>query len=168
MNKTPKNFKLYDGLTAPEVVIQREKFGNNLITPPPRTPWWKLFLEKFEDPIIRILIIAALVATGIGLVDGNYIEGIGIIIAILLATTLAFLSEFKANKEFELLNKITDDEPVKVIRDKNYTTIAKKYLVVGDIVLLESGEEIPADGTVVEAISLQVNESSLTGESNAV
>ncbi|MFA6979744.1 MAG: calcium-translocating P-type ATPase, PMCA-type [Ignavibacteriaceae bacterium] len=168
MKKEEKNSKLYEGLTASQVIIQREIFGDNLISPPVKTPWWKLFLEKFEDPIIRILIIAALVATGIGLVDGNYIEGIGIIVAILLATTLSFLNEFKANKEFDLLNKVTDDEPVKVIRDENYTTIPKKDLVVGDIVLIETGEELPADGTVVEAISLQVNESSLTGESVAV
>ena len=168
MKKEEKNAKLYEGLTASQVIIQREVYGDNLISPPVKTPWWKLFLEKFEDPIIRILIIAALVATGIGLVDGNYIEGIGIIVAILLATTLSFLNEFKANKEFDLLNKVTDDEPVKVIRDENYTTIPKKDLVVGDIVLIETGEELPADGTVVEAISLQVNESSLTGESVAV
>lgn len=160
--------KTFEGLTASQVIIQREIFGDNLITPPIKTPWWKLLLEKFEDPIIRILIIAALVATGIGLVDGNYIEGIGIITAILLATTLSFLNEYKANKEFDLLNKVTDDEPVKVIRDENYTTIPKKDLVVGDIVLIETGEELPADGTVREAISLQVNESSLTGESVAV
>lgn len=168
MKKEPKNSKISEGLSASQVIIQREIFGNNLITPPLKTPWWKLFLEKFEDPIIRILIIAALVATAIGLVDGNYIEGIGIIVAILLATTLSFLNEYKANKEFDLLNKVTDDEPIKVIRDENYTTIPKKDLVVGDIVLIETGEEIPADGTVVEAISLQVNESSLTGESVAV
>jgi len=168
MKKETTNTKLTEGLSASEVIIQREIFGDNLITPPLKTPWWKLFLEKFEDPIIRILIIAALVATGIGLVDGNYIEGIGIIVAILLATTLSFLNEYKANKEFDLLNKVTDDEPIKVIRNSEYTTIPKKDLVVGDIVLIETGEEIPADGTVVDAISLQVNESSLTGESVAV
>ena len=168
MKKEQKNTKVYEGLNASQVVIQREIFGDNLISPPVKTPWWKLFLEKFEDPIIRILIIAALVATAVGLVDGNYIEGIGIIVAILLATTLSFLNEFKANKEFDLLNKVTDDEPIKVIRDSEYTTIPKKDLVVGDIVLIETGEEIPADGTVFEAISLQVNESSLTGESVAV
>ena len=168
MKKEAKNSKMYEGLTASQVTIQREIFGDNLISPPLKTPWWKLFLEKFEDPIIRILIIAALVATAVGLVDGNYIEGIGIIVAILLATTLSFLNEYKANKEFDLLNKVTDDEPIKVIRDSEYTTIPKKDLVVGDIVLIETGEEIPADGTVIEAISLQVNESSLTGESVAV
>lgn len=168
MKKEETKSKVYEGLTASQVIIQREIFGDNLISPPVKTPWWKLFLEKFEDPIIRILIIAALVATAVGLVDGNYIEGIGIITAILLATTLSFLNEYKANKEFDLLNKVTDDEPVKVIRDENYTTIPKKDLVVGDIVLIETGEEIPADGTVIDAISLQVNESSLTGESVAV
>lgn len=168
MKKEAKNLKMHEGLTSSQVIIQREIFGANLITPPLKTPWWKLYLEKLNDPIIRILIIASLVATGIGLVDGNYVEGIGIITAILLATTLAFANEFKANKEFDLLNKVTDDEPVKVIRDENYTTIPKKDLVVGDIVLIETGEEIPADGTVLEAISLQVNESSLTGESVAV
>ena len=155
----------HKGLTAPEIEASRLKYGVNILTPPQREPWWKLLLKKFDDPIIRILIIAAFIAIGVGIADGHYAEGLGIIIAILLATTLAFLNEFKANKEFDILNQVNDDIPINVIRDSNFTTIPKKELVVGDLVLVELGEEIPADGEVIEAVSLQVNESSLTGES---
>ncbi len=122
-------------------------------------------MEKFDDPVIRILIIAAIIAVGVGIADGKYAEGIGIILAILLATTLAFLNEYKANKEFDILNQVNDEVPVKVIRDGNITTVPKKDLVVGDIVLVELGEEIPADGQILEAVSFHVNEACLTGES---
>lgn len=155
----------HKGLTAAEVEASRKKYGLNVLTPPKREPWWKLLLEKFDDPIIRILIIAACIAVGVGIVDGHYAEGIGIIIAILLATTISFFNEYKANKEFDILNQVNDDIPVKVIRDNNFTTIPKKEIVVGDMVIIELGEEIPADGQVLEAVSLQVNESCLTGES---
>lgn len=157
--------KALAGLTAEEVEENRRKHGSNIITPPPREPWWKLYLEKFNDPIIRILIIAALVATGVGIFEGNYSEGVGIIIAILLATTMAFYNEFQAKKEFEILNRVNDDIPVKVIRDGLLMTVPKKDLVVGDVVILETGEEVPADGELLEAVSFRVDESSITGES---
>ena len=92
----------FKGLTAAEVVASRQKYGSNILTPPPRDPWWKLWLEKFDDPVIRILIIAAFIAIIVGIAHGEYAEGIGIILAILLATTLAFLNEYKANKEFDI------------------------------------------------------------------
>lgn len=155
----------FKGLTSVEVEANRQKYGANVLTPPEREPWWKLFLEKFDDPVIRILMIAAVIAIGVGLVDGKYLEGLGIMVAILLATTLAFLNEYKANKEFDILNQVNDEVPIKVIRDGNFTTVPRKDLVVGDIVLVELGEEIPADGQVLEAVSLQVDESRLTGES---
>lgn len=165
MKKEKKDLLEHKGLTSEQVVANRQKYGTNVLTPPEKTPWWKLYLEKFEDPIIRILIIAALVSIGIGAVEGSYVESIGIVIAIFLATTLAFMNEFKAGKEFDALNQVRDDEPVKVLRDGAYTTVPKRDVVYGDVVLIEIGEEIPADGIVLESVSLQVNESSLTGES---
>ena len=155
----------FTGLTLAEVEASRQECGANVLTPPKRDPWWKLFLEKFDDPVIRILMIAAVIAIGVGIIDGKYFEGIGIIVAILLATILAFLNEYKANKEFDILNQVSDEVPVKVIRESKYTTVHRKDLVVGDIVLVEVGEETPADGEVLEAVSLQVDESRLTGES---
>jgi Ca2+-transporting ATPase len=152
-------------LTAEEVEQQRREFGANVITPPQRDPWWKLFLEKFDDPVIRILLIAAVIAISVGAIHGEYIEGIGIIVAVLLATTIAFFNEYQANKEFDILNQVNDEVPIKVIRDATFTSVPRKDLVVGDYVLIEAGEEIPADGSLIEAVSLQVNESGLTGES---
>ncbi len=150
----------YRGLSAAEVTKSRQKHGNNVMTPPPRKPWWKQFLEKFNDPVIRILILAALVA----ILTGEFIEGTGIIIAILLATGLAFLNEFKAEKEFDILNKVNDDIPVKVIRDGEFQTVPRQDIVVGDVVFIELGEELPADGEVLEAVNLHVDQSKLTGE----
>lgn len=155
----------FPGLTAAEVEESRRLHGANVLTPPPREPWWKLYLEKFEDPIIRILLVAAVIAIIAGMVEGHYIEGIGIIIAVFLATTLGFVNEYKAGQEFDVLNQVSDDEPIKVIRDGHYTSVPKRDLVVGDILVLEQGEEIPADAEVLSAVSFQVNEASLTGES---
>lgn len=158
----------FQGLTSLQVVESREKYGANLLTPPEREPWWRLLIEKFDDPIIRILMIAAVIAIMVGFINGEYFEGIGIIIAILLATTLAFLNEYKAGKEFDILNQVSDEAPVNVVRDGAFTTVPIRDIVVGDLVLLEPGEEIPADGRVVESISLQVDEAKLTGESMPV
>lgn len=158
----------YHGLTSQEVKINRQKYGSNVLTPPEREPWWKLFLAKFTDPVIRILIIAALIAIFVGIFQGEYIEGIGIIIAIFLATTLAFFNEYKADQEFDLLNHVYDEIKVKVIRDGNFTNIFRKDLVVGDIVYIEQGDEVPADGEIIENISLFLDQSKLTGECEAI
>ena len=162
-----KNFFL-KGLTPEEVEESRRKYGNNVITPPPSTPWWDLLIEKFEDPIIRILLIAAALAIGIGMVDGTYIEGIGIIIAILLSTLVAFLNEYQANQKFDILNQKNNEEGIQVLRNQHFTTIPKKDLVVGDLVVIETGQEIPADGEVIESVYMQVDESKLTGEHHPV
>jgi Ca2+-transporting ATPase len=161
---SPRTIK-HAGLTATEVEENRRKFGTNIITPPERDPWWKLFLEKFDDPVIRILLIAAVIAIAAGSVHGEYIEGLGIIVAVLLATVLAFANEYKANKEFDVLNQVNDDVQIKVIRDSRFTSVPRKDIVTADLVWIEAGEEVPADGTLLEAVSLQVNESGLTGES---
>ncbi|MCO6458744.1 MAG: calcium-translocating P-type ATPase, PMCA-type [Pirellulaceae bacterium] len=162
---TPATAVRHPGLTSEQVEQRRREFGHNVLTPPARDPWWKLFLEKFDDPVIRILMIAAVIAIGVGAVHGEYLEGIGIITAVLLATGLAFFNEYKANKEFDVLNTVNDDVPIKVVRDARFTDVPRKDIVVGDLVLIEAGEEVPADGTLLEAVSLQVNESGLTGES---
>ena len=154
----------YMGLTDTEVLESRKKYGTNVLKPPERDPLWKLFLEKFEDPIIRILLIAAFLSLGIAFINGHYIETIGIFCAILLATVIAFWFEMDANKKFDVLNQVNDETLIKVYRNSNVCEVPKKDIVVGDIVILESGEEIPADGTLLEAISLQVDESCLTGE----
>lgn len=154
----------YSGLTDAQVKESREKFGSNLLTPPQKTPLWKLFFEKFQDPIIRILLIAALLSLCISFIHNEYAETIGIFCAIFLATGVAFWFEMDANKKFDILNQVNDDIMIKVIRNGNLQEVPKKDIVVGDIVLLETGEEVPADGELLEAISLQIDESCLTGE----
>ncbi len=153
------------GLTAAQVEESRRLHGANVLTPPERDPWWVLYFEKFEDPIIRILCLAAAVALIVGFYDGHFIEGLGIVVAILLSTGLAFFNEYRAAREFDILNQVADDEEIPVVRDGRHQTIPRRDLVVGDIVLTEQGAEIPADGRVISAVSLSLNESSLTGES---
>ena len=152
------------GLTEAEVSESRHKHGENLLTPPDREPLWKLFIEKFEDPIIRILLIAAFLSLGISFVHQEFAETIGIFCAIFLSIGVAFWFEMDANRKFDVLNQVNDDTLIKVIRNGSIREIPKKEVVVGDIILLETGEEIPADAELLESISLQVNESSLTGE----
>ncbi len=154
----------YAGLNDAEVRESREKWGENVLTPPARTPLWKLFLEKFKDPIIRILLVAATLSLVISIVHNEYAETIGIFSAIFLATGVGFWFELDANRKFELLNQMNEEVLYKVIRGGHVREIVKKELVVGDIVILETGEEVPADGELLEAVSLQVNESTLTGE----
>lgn len=162
----------YKGLTAAEVAESRRLNGENVLTPPERESWIRLFLDKFRDPLIIVLLIAGVLSVGIsfyeywGLNEGPsvFFEPVGIFVAILLATGLAFFFEQKADKEFALLNQVNDDEPVQVIRDGHATQIPKRDVVVGDIVILTTGEDIPADGELLEAVSLNIDESTLTGE----
>ncbi len=165
MNPADKsNLTHYRGLTSREVEQSRLQHGSNLITPPKDDSVWQLFLEKFSDPIIRILFVAALLSLAVAFVDGEFTETIGILCAILLATGVGFLFEWDAMRRFKRLNRVNDDEPVKVVRDGSVRQIPRREVVVGDLVLIESGETIPADGLLLEAISLRVNESTLTGE----
>lgn len=152
------------GLTDEQVRKSREEHGVNLLTPPKRPSLWKLYLEKFEDPVVRVLLVAALFSLIISIVENEYAETIGIIVAILLATGIGFFFEYDAGKKFDLLNAVNEETLVKVIRNGHVQEIPRKDVVVGDIVVLETGEEVPADGELLEAISLQVNESNLTGE----
>ena len=162
----------YKGLTPEEVEASRAEHGSNILTPPKRRPVWLQFLDKFKDPIIRILLIALLFSFGVsayhyfaeGAGANVFFEPAGILVAILLATLVGFILELRANKAFDVLNKVNDDTPVKVYRSGELVEVPKKDVVVGDIVLLETGEEVPADGELLEAVSLSVNESTLTGE----
>ncbi len=163
----------YQGLTSAEVEESRRKHGENILTPPEKVPLWKQFLEKFEDPIIRILLLAWLLSMVIAGVHcwgpdaagfSAFLEPLGIFFAIVLASTTGFIFEVKANRAFDVLNTVNDDIAVTVIRDGKIHQVPRREVVVGDIVLLNTGEEIPADGTLLEAVSLQVNESTLTGE----
>ncbi|MDR1739158.1 MAG: calcium-translocating P-type ATPase, PMCA-type [Bacteroidales bacterium] len=163
---------LTTGLTDAQVLESRAKHGENILTPPKKEPLWKQFLEKFTDPIIIILLVALGLSIGIACYEffsGHgtakvFLEPAGILIAVLLATVVGFGFEVSANKKFDILNKVNDDTFVKVIRNGNICQITKKEVVVGDIIVLETGEEVPADGELLEAISLQINESTLTGE----
>ena len=167
-----ENKKHYQGLTDAEVLESRKKNGVNILTPPEKESLWSKFMEKFEDPLIRILLVAGLLSVGIAGYEfwglGHswtaFFEPIGIFVAILLATGLSFYFELIADKEFSILNQVNDDEPVKVIRNGFTIEVPKKDIVVGDIVILSTGDEIPADAELLEAVTLQVDESTLTGE----
>ena len=167
--------QVYKGLNAEEVLESRKKHGSNVLTPPAKTPLWKQFLEKFDDPIIRILLLAFLASVGIACFEywhegeqagdaSVFFEPIGIFVAIILATGIGFWFEVKANRAFDVLNQVNDDDPVQVVRDGEVQEVPKRDIVVGDIVVLNTGVEIPADGELVESVSLQINESTLTGE----
>ena len=159
-----KNDFYHLGLTDKEVLESREKNGINLLTPPKRPSLFKLYLEKFEDPVVRVLLVAAFFSLIISIIENEYAETIGIIAAILLATGIGFFFEYDANKKFDLLNTVNEETLIKVIRNGRVQEVPRKDIVVGDIVILETGEEIPADGELLEAVSLQINESNLTGE----
>ncbi len=164
--------KEYRGLSSQEVIESREEYGSNLLTPAKKDPVWKLFLRKFQDPLIIILMVAGVCSIGISFYEyylhpgdaSVFFEPIGIFAAVFFATGLAFIFELKAEKEFAILNKVNDDEPVKVIRDGMISEIPKRDVVVGDILVLDTGEEIPADAQLLESSSLSVDESTLTGE----
>ena len=161
------------GLTAEQVKESRLKYGSNILTPPEKTSLWKQFLEKFEDPIIRILLLAWVLSMIISSVHcwgpeqegfAAFLEPLGIFFAIMLASTIGFFFEVKAARAFEVLNAVNDDIMVTVIRDGKVQEVSRKDIVVGDVVMLNTGDEAPADGVLIEAHSLQINESTLTGE----
>ena len=163
----------FQGLTKEQVIASREANGENVLTPPAKASLWSQFLDKFDDPIIRILLVAwalSLIIAGVHCWGPEakgfsaFLEPIGIFFAIILASCVSFFFELKANRAFDILNTVNDDIMVKVIRDGSITEIPRKEVVVGDVVILQTGEEVPADGTLQEAISLQINESTLTGE----
>ncbi len=177
-----KRIDSVEGLSFAQVEESRAKYGSNILTPPERTPAWKQFLQTFKDPLIIILLVALMLSLAISVYELVYtskgfsamLEPLGILFAIILATLVGFLVEYNANKKFDVLNKINDDQLVKVVRGMTLAQarrkgaimqVPRRDVVVGDIVLVESGENVPADGTLIESVSLCVNESSFTGES---
>ena len=163
-NEVNPLFANLTGLTDNEVQKSREKHGENTLTPPKRTPLWKLYLEKYKDPIIQILLVAAVISLGLACINGEFIETIGIIFAIFLATTIGFYFEMDAAKKFNVLTALGEEQLVKVRRGGKVVEVPRKDVVVGDLVIIEVGDEIPADGVLAESTDLQIDESSLTGE----
>lgn len=166
------DIKHLNGLTDNEAAESRLKHGVNILTPPEKQSLWSQFVDKFNDPLIKILLVALVLSIGISTYEAFglgepltvYLEPVGIFIAVTLATLVGFLVEVNANKKFEMLNQVNDEVAVKVVRNGNITQIPRKDVVVGDIVMLETGEEVPADGILLDSISLSINESALTGE----
>ena len=162
----------FNGLTNEEVQQSRAKHGVNILTPPEKTSLWVQFLENFKDPLIRILLVALLLSVGISAYEffhlnddaSVFLEPLGIFVAVMLSTGIGFLVEVNANKKFQLLNQVSDDVPVKVIRNGKITEVPRKDIVVGDVVMLETGDEAPADGELLDSLMLSINESTLTGE----
>ena len=152
------------GLTTIEVEKSRLEHGENVLTPPKRQSMWHLYLEKYRDPMIRILLIAAVVSLVLAFVKQDFIETVGIIFAILLATTVGFIFERDAARKFDVLTQLGEEQPVKVLREGKTVEIPRREVVVGDVVIVETGDEVPADGKLFESTDLQVDESSLTGE----
>ena len=152
------------GLTDEQVKQSREQHGKNVLTPPQRTSLWKLYLDKYRDPIIQILLVAAFVSLILAFIEKNFMETIGIFVAVFLATTVGFYFERDAAKKFNLLTALSEEQPVKVRRNGKVMEIPRHDVVVGDVVLVEVGDEVPADGELIVCNDLQMNESSLTGE----
>lgn len=153
-----------EGLTAIEVERSRFEHGENVLTPPRRQSMWHLYFEKYQDPMIRILLVAAMVSLVLAFVKQDFIETLGIIFAIILATTVGFFFERDAARKFDVLTQLGEEQPVKVLREGKVVEIPRREVVVGDVVIVETGDEVPADGLLFESTDLQVDESSLTGE----
>lgn len=160
------------GLNQQQVAESRNRHGDNVLTPPEKASVWTQFLEKFKDPLIKILLVALVLSIGIACYEAfwlnaggkAFLEPLGIFLAVTLATVIGFVIELNANKKFEMLNQMNDDAAVTVVRDGNITQVARRDIVVGDVVILETGDEVPADGNLVDSVSLSINESTLTGE----
>ena len=152
------------GLTDEQVKQSREQYGRNVLTPPHRTSLWKLYLDKYRDPIIQILLVAAFVSLILAFIEHNFMETIGIFVAVFLATTVGFYFERDAAKKFNVLTALSEEQPVKVRRGGKVMQIPRHDIVVGDVVLIEVGDEVPADGELLVSTDLQINESTLTGE----
>ena len=145
------------GLTAAEVLQSRLEHGENVLTPPKQQSKWRLYLEKYEDPMVRILLVAALVSLALSFVKQDFVETLGIIAAIILATTVGFYFECDAARRFSILTQMGEEQSVKVMRDGRLQEIPRREIVVGDIVIVETGDEVPADGKLLESTDLQVD-----------
>ncbi|WP_337569461.1 calcium-translocating P-type ATPase, PMCA-type [Hallella sp.] len=164
MNTSSSENVNLQGLGDAQVEASRSQHGENVLTPPRRTSYWKLYLDKYRDPIIQILLVAALVSLLLAFIERDFMETLGIILAVVIATTVGFYFECDAARRFNVLTAMNEDQRVKVRRNGRVTEVKRREIVVGDIILVEVGDEIPADAQLVEAVNLQVDESSLTGE----
>lgn len=164
MNTSSSENVNLQGLGDAQVEASRSQHGENVLTPPRRTSYWKLYLDKYHDPIIQILLVAALVSLLLAFIERDFMETLGIILAVVIATTVGFYFECDAARRFNMLTAMNEDQRVKVRRNGRVTEVKRREVVVGDIILVEVGDEIPADAQLVEAVNLQVDESSLTGE----
>ncbi len=157
------------GLASDRIGALRTQFGANIMTPPLKEPLWKQYLEKFDDPVIRILLLAVAVSAMVSVVKGSgLLDTIGIIAAILLSTGIAFFNEYRSSREFDILNAHRDEMAVKVVRDGHPRHIPSREIVVGDLIFLEAGDAVPADGWIVSSDDLFADESTFTGESEPV
>jgi Ca2+-transporting ATPase len=160
-----KNLAGETGLRTFQIVEFRAKFGANAMTPPVRESLWKQYLEKFDDPIIRILLLAVTISTIVSIIRGSgFLDTIGIILAILLATGIAFFNEYRSSREFDVLNAHRDDVAIKVVRDGHAVCVPSREIVAGDLILLEAGDAIAADGWMISADDFFSDESAFTGE----
>ena len=164
MNTSSSENVNLQGLGDAQVEASRSQHGENVLTPPRRTSYWKLYLDKYHDPIIQILLVAALVSLLLAFIERDFMETLGIILAVVIATTVGFYFECDAARRFNVLTAMNEDQRVKVRRNGRVTEVKRREVVVGDIILVEVGDEIPADAQLVEAVNMQVDESSLTGE----
>ena len=152
------------GLSDKEVAESRQRHGENVLTPPERTSLWRLYIDKYNDPIIKILLVAATISLGLAVIENDFVEAIGIFLAIFFATTVGFYFERDAAKRFDELTALGEEQPVKVVRNGHVVEVPRRDIVVDDIVVLGVGDEVPADGILFEAVDLQIDESTLTGE----
>ena len=152
------------GLSDKEVAESRQRHGENVLTPPERTSLWRLYIDKYNDPIIKILLVAATISLGLAVIENDFVEAIGIFLAIFFATTVGFYFERDAAKRFDELTALGEEQPVKVVRNGHVVEVPRREIVVEDIVVLGVGDEVPADGILFEAVDLQIDESTLTGE----
>ena len=152
------------GLSDKEVAESRQRHGDNVLTPPERTSLWRLYIDKYNDPIIKILLVAATISLGLAVIENDFVEAIGIFLAIFFATTVGFYFERDAAKRFDELTALGEEQPVKVVRNGHVVEVPRREIVVDDIVVLGVGDEVPADGILFEAVDLQIDESTLTGE----
>ena len=152
------------GLSDKEVAESRQRHGENVLTPPERTSLWRLYIDKYNDPIIKILLVAATISLGLAVIENDFVEAIGIFLAIFFATTVGFYFERDAAKRFDELTALGEEQPVKVVRNGHVVEVPRREIVVDDIVVLSVGDEVPADGILFEAVDLQIDESTLTGE----
>ena len=163
-NAAKKTNLLRSGLTSQEVDQLRSKYGINEFSKPKEKSLFKEIFEVFKEPLMVILIIAG----GMSLLVGEYQDGVGIFMAVLLGIIIGRVTEGKSKKAAESLAKMTGDVRVRVIRDENKQQVRKTEIVPGDIVVLETGDLVPADGIILESHELRMREDMLTGESDQV